>query len=376
MKVHTFLGADSTQAMRKVKDALGNDVTLLSCRRVNDGVELVVGVESPVQAQARAVKKPSLVASSVPHSNDAARQRLQSELSKAREGLEQVARGNEWISERAKNPSGRPAIDFLKTLDLEPRIASALIKRLPENNNPALQQELMHSLLRKAVRTMPPPAEGVTALVGPAGAGKTTTIAKIAADFVRRGHRNDIALITTDTQRIAAEEQLRIYGNIFQIPVHAAASASEAADLIAMLEHKKFLLVDTAGIGIRDDRGLGQLQDLFAVLPDIDIFLTLPADREHHVLQEIAQLFQQLPLNGVVVTQIDQAVRLGALISVLIQRRLPAVWLGNGPRVPDDLKSADAKFIIAEASRLGRDFHRRQAGDAQRGGYNRRGVVA
>ncbi|WP_372765425.1 flagellar biosynthesis protein FlhF [Litorivivens sp.] len=371
MKVHTFIGADSTQAMRKVKESLGNDVTLLSCRRVNDGVELVVGVEAVATAPAQ----PRLVVPTHQQNSDDARRRLQGELAKTRTGLEQTARGTQWISESAKNPSGRQAIEFLKTLDIEPHIASALIKRLPENETGELQQELMHSLLRKAIRTLPTPGEGVTALVGPPGAGKTTTIAKIAADFVRRGYRNDIALITTDTHRIAAEEQLRIYGNIFQVPVHAASTATEAAELIKMLNHKKYLLIDTAGVGIRDDRGLAQLHDLFAVLPDIDVFLTLPADREHHVQREIVERFRQMPLNGVVATNLDQAVRLGALLSVLIQSRLPAVWYSDGPRVPEDIQCAEAKALISHAWRLGRDFNRRKPSD-DREVYDRTGVVA
>ena len=371
MKVHTFKGADSTQAMRKVKEALGNDVALLSCRRVNDGVELVVGVETPVVKQT--TPKPALATSAT--TNDAARQRLQKELAKARAGMEEVARGSQWVSERAKNPSGRSVLDFMKTLDLEPRIAAALLKRVPDDASPELQQELVHGLLRKAIRTLPIPAEGVTALVGPPGAGKTTMIAKIAADFVRRGKREDIALITTDTQRIAAEEQLRIYGNIFQIPVHAAATASEAAELIRMLNHKKYVLIDTAGIGIRDERGLVQLRDLFSVLPDMDVFLTLPADREHHVQREIVDRFRQLPVNGVIATNLDQALRLGALLSVLVQSRLPAVWVSNGPKVPDDIKRADAQSLVAEAWHLGREFKRRQQGVA-REGYQRKGGVA
>lgn len=371
MKVHTFLGADSTQAMRKVKEALGNDVALLSCRRVNDGVELVVGVENAVQNPT--TPRPALVSSA--NTNDAARQRLQKELARARAGMEEVSRGSEWVSERAKNPSGRPVLTFLKTLDIEPRIASALLKRLPEDVLPELQQELVHGLLRKAIKILPTPAEGVTALVGPPGAGKTTTIAKIAADFVRRGRREDIALITTDTQRIAAEEQLRIYGNIFQVSVHAAATASEAAELVRMLNHKKYLLIDTAGIGIRDDRGLLQLRELFSVLPDIDVFLTLPADREHHVQREIVERFGQLPLNGVIATNLDQAVRLGALLSVLVQSRLPAVWYSDGPRVPEDIKRADAQSLIAEAWRLGREFARRQHSASQQV-YERKGGAA
>nr|WP_246386521.1 AAA family ATPase [Litorivivens lipolytica] len=231
-------------------------------------------------------------------------------------------------------------------------------------------------MLRRALRTLPVPREGVTALVGPAGAGKTSSIAKITADFVRNGKADDIALITTDTTRIAAEEQLRIYGNIFRVPVHAASNAHEAAHLINMLSNKRYLLIDTEGVGIRDTAGLERLQSLFGALPDMDVFLTLPADRDQHTQWEITQRFRQaLPLNGIVATNLDQCVRLGALMSVLIQSRLPAVWFSDGTRIPGNLKAAESKWIIAEAIRLAREFKRSQPmGDSDFG--SRREAVA
>lgn len=357
MKTKTFLGADSTQAMRKVKQALGDDVTLLSCRRVKDGVEIVVGVDA--QPEPSAAYSPS------------PRQQLRQELDQTQRDLRHFARNTDWASESAKNPSNRKLVEFLKALDIEPRIGAALLRQIPADERLEVQQEMLHSMLRRALRTLPVPREGVTALVGPAGAGKTSSIAKIAADFVRRGRSDDIALITTDTTRIAAEEQLRIYGNIFQIPVHAAANANEASHLIDMLSNKRYLLIDTEGVGIRDNGGLDRLQSLFAALPDMDVFLTLPADRDQHTQWEITQRFRRaLPINGIVATNLDQCVRMGALMSVLIQSRLPAVWLSDGTRIPGNLKAADSKWIISEAIRLAREFKRSlPMGEPGIGGY-------
>lgn len=359
MKTRTFIGTDSTQAMRKVKEALGDDVTLLSCRRVNNGVEIIVGVEAEA---APTYQSP--------------RQQLRKELHQTQQDLNHFARTTEWASERAKNPSNRKLVEFLKALDIEPRIAAALLRQIPQDERMEVQQEMLHSMLRGALRTLPVPREGVTALVGPAGAGKTSSIAKITADFVRNGRADDIALITTDTTRIAAEEQLRIYGNIFRVPVHAASNAHEAANLITMLSNKRFLLVDTEGVGIRDTAGIERLQGLFGALPDMDVFLTLPADRDQHTQWEITQRFRQaLPLNGIVATNLDQCVRLGALMSVMVQSRLPAVWLSDGAHIPGNLKPADSKWMIAEAIRLAREFKRSQTiGEADFG--SRREAVA
>lgn len=377
MRFVTYFGTDSSQAMRRVSEELGDEASILSCRRVEGGVELIVSVEGdgPQNTSSAAFKavpgqKPaSQVSPRASRLETAASQshdllQLKRGLHESRSTLERGMKEQHWLIESAKNPSQGIALQICDALDIDPRLAAALANKIPAGEPSEVQREMLRSLLRRQLKVLPTPREGVTALVGPPGAGKTSTIAKIAAEFIRTGRRDGIALITTDNTRIAAQEQLRVYGDIFQIPVHAANSAHEAARLLEILGSKQYVLLDTAGIGFRDHEGLDNLDSLIASLPDLDVFLTLPADREAYVLDEIIEAYSQLPITGVIATHLDEAVRIGGLISMLIKRRLPSVWLSDGAKVPGDLKAASAADLVNRAFLLAREFKKRQRSSA------------
>ncbi|MFT5577035.1 MAG: flagellar biosynthesis protein FlhF [Bermanella sp.] len=377
MKFLTFFGSDSSQAMRQVSEELGDDASILSCRRVKGGVELIVSVDdSAVSASPKAQSEPTpkySAASPAPvrrptletvASQSSELLQLKKELHATRSMLEDGIKDQDWVIQSAKNPSSSIALQICEALDVDVRLATALANRIPAGESPEVQREMLRSLLRRQLKTLPTPREGVTALVGPPGAGKTSTIAKIAAEFIRTGRRDDIALITTDNTRIAAQEQLRVYGDIFQIPVHAANSADEAARLLKILGSKQYVLLDTAGIGFRDSEGLDNLGSFIASLPDIDVFLTLPADREAYVIEEIIEAYSQLPISGVIATHLDEAVRIGALVSMLIKNQLPTVWLSDGAKVPGDLHAASPADLINRTFLLAREFKKRQRSSA------------
>lgn len=363
MKFMTFFGADSSQAMRRVSEELGDDASILSCRRVEGGVELIVSVEGETVAKTAAKPAPAAperAALRTASSQSEELLLLKRELQASRRTLEREMKHHDWAAESAKNPSQAIALQICEALDIDPRIAAALARKVPATESSEVQREMLRSLLRRQIRTLPAPREGVTALVGPPGAGKTSAIAKIAADFIRSGRRDDIALVTTDNTRIAAQEQLRVYGDIFQIPVHSASTANEAARILQVLGNKQFVLFDTAGISFRDTDGLDNLNSLIASLPDIDVLLTLPADREAYVLEEIVEAYSQLPITGVIATHLDETVRIGGLISLLIKKRLPTVWLSDGAQVPGNLKLATAADLVNRAFLLAREFKKRQ----------------
>jgi len=371
MKFMTFFGSDSSQAMRRVSEELGAEASILSCRRVEGGVELIVSVDDSASATLQqADAKPAADVQRPPgntrprlqvaSSQSEELRMLKRELDASRRTLEREMNAQDWAVEGVKKPSHSIALQICEALDIAPRIGAALARKVPAKESPDVQREMIRSLLRRQLKSIPTPAEGVTALVGPPGAGKTSTIAKIAAEFVRTGRRNDIALITTDNTRIAAQEQLRVYGDIFQVPVHTANSADEAARILKILGNKQYILLDTAGIGFRDRDGIDSLGSLIASLPDIDVLLTLPADREAYVLEEIIDAYSQLPITGVVATHLDEAVRIGGLISMLIKKRLPTVWISDGAQVPGNLTAATSAALVSQAFSLAREFKKRQ----------------
>lgn len=186
---------------------------------------------------------------------------------------------------------------------------------------------------------------GIAAFVGPTGVGKTTTIAKIASQFAVANGARDIALISMDSYRIGAQEQLRTFGRIINASVFEASSALELTALLSQLQNYRLVLIDTEGVSQRDARLSATLDGLANQKNPVDIYLTLAATVDESLLDEIVQQYSQVDLAGLVLTKIDEASRLGAPISVAIRHQLPLAYLSDGQHVPDDLSPAHGRRL-------------------------------
>ncbi|HHO58723.1 MAG TPA: flagellar biosynthesis protein FlhF [Thiotrichales bacterium] len=194
---------------------------------------------------------------------------------------------------------------------------------------------------------------GVVSLIGPTGVGKTTTIAKLAARFALRHGRRNIALVTTDSYRIGAHEQLRTYGRILGVPVQVAADSDELQAVLNHCSDKKLILIDTSGVSQHDQRLAEQLATLSSVesLP-IRNYLVLSATGQMNLQQDIIRAFGQVELNGCFLTKVDEAASLGEVFSVLIEQKLPMAYVSDGQKVPDDLHPARGQLLVKEAVKL------------------------
>jgi flagellar biosynthesis protein FlhF len=195
---------------------------------------------------------------------------------------------------------------------------------------------------------------GVIAVVGPTGAGKTTSIAKIAAHWCMRHGSQDMALVSTDGYRIGARDQLLTYARILGAPMHAANSGMELAQVLERLKSKKLILIDTAGMGPRDVRLAEQLAALQLGAARARVLLALPAQGEGHALEEIVQAFAPLNPVACIITKVDEAASLGAVISTTLRHRLKIAYVCDGQRVPEDLHAANEKriWLISAAHQL------------------------
>jgi flagellar biosynthesis protein FlhF len=195
---------------------------------------------------------------------------------------------------------------------------------------------------------------GVIAVVGPTGAGKTTTIAKLAARWSMQHGSQDLALVSTDAYRIGAREQLMTYGRILGAPVHAANSGSELARVLDRLKSKRLVLIDTAGMGPRDVRLTEQLAALQLGASRARVLLALPAQGEGHALDEIIRAFARVSPAACIVTKVDEAASLGAVLSTTLRHKLKIAYLCNGQRVPEDLHSAYQRrvWLVRAARKL------------------------
>lgn len=195
---------------------------------------------------------------------------------------------------------------------------------------------------------------GMVALVGPTGAGKTTTIGKIAAQFVMRHGAGSVALVTLDNYRVAAHDQLRSFSRILGVPLHVLPVQGDLNKLLDTLKDKKLVLVDSAGLSSRDQHFDVQLAMLKQAGSRLKKLLVLPLTSQGRCLQENYELFKPAGLSGCVFTKLDECFSLGAAMSVAALTRLPVTLVTDGPHIPDDIHYPEAAKLVRLAEQMAR----------------------
>jgi flagellar biosynthesis protein FlhF len=181
----------------------------------------------------------------------------------------------------------------------------------------------------------------VVALVGPTGVGKTTTIAKLAANYRLREKRR-VGLITVDTYRVAAVEQLRTYADIIDLPMEVVATPREMREAVARMNHLDLVLMDTAGRSPRDEVRIQELKSMLAEAEPDDVHLVLSSTAGAKSLVNTAERFADVGTTALLMTKLDEANSLGHLVSMVRSVRLPVSYLTDGQNVPDDIQVARA----------------------------------
>jgi flagellar biosynthesis protein FlhF len=252
--------------------------------------------------------------------------------------------------------------------EVEENLARELIHRLkPQagNEQPAEAgdtksrlRSMVESDLRCAAPIMATPGQRkVVALVGPTGVGKTTTIAKLAANFrLRDGIR--MGLVTVDTYRIAAVEQLRTYAEIIDLPMKVVTTPREMRRALDELAGLDLVLIDTAGRSPRDELKIQELKSLLAEAPVDEVHLVLSLAASPKSLQATAEKFAPAGTTSMILTKLDEAIGMGSLLSVSRRIPLPISYLTTGQDVPDDIEHAAARrmarLILGEETLHGR----------------------
>jgi flagellar biosynthesis protein FlhF len=284
-------------------------------------------------------------------------QAMQQEVRNLRELLQGGLEHMSWNDKRLREPLQARVLEELSALDIAPDVAMQLARLTPTNttvNNPSLIPLAMLVRHLPVVDKLTTADGGVIALVGPTGAGKTTTIAKLAARWCMQHGPLDLALVSTDSYRIGAREQLMTYARILGAPMHVANNGKELARVLERLKSKKLVLIDTAGMGPRDVRLSEQLAALQLGAARARVLLALPSQGEAHALEEIARSFASVSPAACILTKVDEAASLGAVLSTTLRHKLPIAYLCTGQRVPEDLHAAHLRkvWLIQLATKL------------------------
>jgi flagellar biosynthesis protein FlhF len=197
---------------------------------------------------------------------------------------------------------------------------------------------------------------GRIALVGSTGVGKTTTIAKLAARFAHTHGKRSVAMISTDTFRVGAQEQLQHFARLLEIPLLSANNSEELTDSLKMLADKHLVLIDTAGMSQTDVRLVEQFHKLQHGSPEIQPYLVLSANTQLAALNATVKSFARVKLGGTIVTKIDESASLGGIITAAIRHQLPISYCGTGQRVPEDLQMAKNHRLVSKAVSLMQNY--------------------
>jgi len=312
-------------------------------------------VNVPAPAVEAAATAPALsVVASAPR-EDGQLAQLRQEVAGMRQLIEREM--HRFTDERLRgSPVRANALDLMDEYGFDAGLARDVAVQMPADTDPARARGLMLGLISKRLPIAPvDPIEagGVIALVGPTGAGKTTTIAKLASRFAEAHAARDVALVTTDTQRIGAREQLYGFGRQLGIAVHEASSGTNLNQLLERLADYKLVLIDTAGLGQRDRALTAQLQWLRAA-GQIRTLLVLPANTSFQDMDEVVRRFGAANPQGLVLTKLDETGRFGSALSVAVDHHLPITWVTDGQDVPEDLHRASAANLVLRLEDLRR----------------------
>lgn len=403
MSVRRFVGVNSREAMRQVRAALGDDALILSNRQIAEGVEILALADeehgrltgqapydppTPVASQEAASSTKRLDGNALKASLSdekpqadtqslldfaAFSERVLGEMQDLRTLLTGQTQGA-----TAAAMQGEGTLDRLRGRLLKAGFGAHLVQELFEappvelfhaedaEANAWIRRQLVARLQVLEDEAALLDAGGVFALLGPTGIGKTTTTAKLAARYVMRHGNAGVALVTTDSYRIGAHEQLRIYARLLGVEVHALEADAPLGDLLARLAQKRLVIIDTVGMSQRDQRLVSQVARLgesshSAPARPVRRMLLLNAASHGDTLEEVVDTYQRAslaagaPLYGAILTKVDEAPRLAAVLDIAIRHDLRLHYVSHGQQVPEDLRLADGNALIEQALDVSRD---------------------
>lgn len=395
MQVKRFFAADMRQAMKQVRDELGADAAIIGNRRISGGVELMAALnyqlpselvrEPNLQLEAELRKTQEMIASAQvelairsegesapenqvfaaplvekPHPRaetqaEGALNAVRDELSGLRELIEMQLGTMVWGNIQEKQPQRASLWRRLQRIGLPVEISRNLLEQIGDEVDQRKAWRMLLAHLARSVQvpdTEPLEARGVIALVGPAGMGKTTTLAKMAARFVLKYGAKNVALASMDGYRIGAQEQLKTLGRILNVSVTQIEPGESLVAAIEPLAKKRLVLVDTAGLPASDPALRMQLEALASRSLKSRNYLVLGATSQEQVLKAAYNTYQRCGLAGCVITKLDEALSLGEVLGVVVGQNLPVAYLADGPRIPDDLHIPRSHQLVSRAVRM------------------------
>ncbi|HMQ15000.1 MAG TPA: hypothetical protein PKC49_03415 [Phycisphaerae bacterium] len=350
-KAHTFEAASMAEALARVKRALGPHAVILEAHKR----EPRDGASGPVRFEIQAAVAPPAETTPLPSRLRPATAAPTAPATTEQAATIAAAATGAGPTPASTAPAAEPVEPGLHALFVEltqrevaAELAADLLRHAAKAAGGKTDAAALRAALCEAIARMIPIGGGVrldgsgarrVALVGPSGAGKSSTIAKLAAQL-RLRQKTSVGLLSLDNQRLACSEPLRRLAALLQVPFAEARTAAQLRRAARTLADCQVTLIDTPGVGPRDDLRMQRLGSLLASLPGCEVHLVLPASADRVAQRRAIQRFEPLGVQRVILTRLDEAVGMGTLLHVIRELGRPLSYLADGQRIPADLSEA------------------------------------
>lgn len=367
MKIKKFTAKDYQTALYQAKLEMGSEAIILQTRQIKKGgllglfsvpkVEITVAVDDGLKVntdikKSRPAEEKKITAPTVIDDNE-----LVQEINSLKAMMSEI-QNRMFEVELIKGIPGplKEIFDLLVENNVEQGIAVSIVnqvgKRLNNdmlNDKQWIREILLHTIGEylediKPIEISNTQKGMVVFFIGPTGVGKTTTIAKLAANLTFVEHRT-VALITLDTYRISAPEQLRTFAEIIDIPISVVFDTAELQEAVCQYQDKDVIFVDTAGRSPYNDEHMEELKQYIDIISPDDIILVLSVTTGSNDMISIYEQFSKIRIDKIVFTKLDETVNYGQILNAIQVIRKPIAYLTNGQNVPDDIKVPDSHYL-------------------------------
>ncbi len=377
MNLKKFYEKNMHTALQKIREELGENAVIISTNQSTSGVEVVAATDyeavangdvvttadeyrnpyvDQIDLNQEALEKSNHI-EAVVHEIDTTA--IQGEISQLRKIIESQTEIISWNKIISQNSIARKHLQKLSISGFGFNLSKMLldnVKNIHEFDTAwaKIEKELKSKLFITQEDVID--SGGIIALVGPTGVGKTTTIAKIAAQFAIKHSNEEIAIISTDHFRIGAHDQISIYGSILNVPVITANNEAELIKALSIVSKKKLVLIDTAGLSQRDVRVKEIMQTLGKLSNELITYLVVSANSQLCVQKEVINNFMSDGLKGVILSKTDEASQIGGVLTAVIEKQIPIAYETNGQRVPEDIARLNQNEFLTKAFGYGKNY--------------------
>lgn len=350
MKIKKYIGDTNHEAMQMMKTELGADAVVLSTRTVRHK-GLLKYFKKPLVEITAAYEEKDLIKAKQDKTKYDSIDSIQDELNEIKDLVKMISSND--TKDKLKSEVLIKYYEILISNGVIPEIAYNILKNIEEEIDlKSKDDSTIENIIEYSLTEIFGESKGITIegnqkvifFIGATGVGKTTTLAKLAASLVLED-TNEIGLITSDTYRIAAVEQLKIYSNILQLPLEIVYNKMDTLKAIEKFKDKKIILIDTAGRNHNDSKQINQLNDVLDIESEKEIFLVISANTDYSSIKTLVDKYSYLDEFKLIVTKIDEVESYGVLLNIKHITNREISYYTTGQNVPDDIKKIDAKEI-------------------------------